>query len=335
MTTPAPAAARTYLSIAAGVHELYDVRDPAETMEAFPGARFTREFVGPGPLKPGANVIALVEDKARPTWDAGGVPVVSVKLLPAEVTAGVWDGQLEQLAAWANVQPDMVLILWHEPEDDFATEAAARGFVASFNRQYKILKAGAPRLIVAYAANSYAWRPSDPRTAYTAIWQALAADLYLCDVYSGNTFRADLILPDHPGFRRWKQMIADYVSPAGIAVRRRWGLGERGISAGTTRAQTIRRELDWLRADGTIAMYLWWNTPGKESNEAWVVDPDDQAHAGDVAALRELLLAVAVPSGYLPTESPGLVVSERSGCVVARQFTGRHDAFLRHLGYAA
>jgi len=301
-----------------GVH---DDRPPAEVFAAFPGAALSRQFIGPGTLPKGTDLAARFEAAARPTWKAGGLPVVSLKLRWDEVTAGQWDVRLRHLGGWLAGQPDAVVVLWHEPEDDHATPAKARAFVSAFNHARGLLKEAAPTLVVAYCAMSYQWRPGSKSTADPAIWRGIEADLYLCDVYSGKSFPASATLPEHPGFARWKREVVDSVPG------RRWGVGERGILAGPTRAKTWQRERDWLLGPGRdCALYMVWNTPGTEDDIRWVQHEVERAQAADVEAVRDLVAALAIPAGYRPWNG-AVVVCEATGTLVARDLIARHEAW--------
>lgn len=299
-----------------GVH---DDRPPAQVFAAFPGATVTRPFIGPGVLKVGTDLVARFEVAARPTWDADGTPVVSLKLNPVDVAAGAWDDGLRTLGVWLAGQPETVVILWHEPEDDHATPAAARAFVAAFNHAGTLLKQAHPALVVAYCAMGYQWRPGSRSTAEAAVWRGVVADLYLCDVYSGKSFPASAILPEHAGFARWKKEIVDK-TPG-----RRWGVGERGILAGPTRAATWDREAVWL-AGTDCALYMVWNTPGTEDDVRWVHHDEESATSGDAAAIRDLVAAVALPAGYR-LWAAGIAVCETTGALVARDLASRHKAW--------
>ncbi len=309
-----------------GVH---DDRPPAAVLAAFPGATVTRRFVGPGVLPQDTDLAARIADAAKPTWAAGGLPVVSLKLRPAEVNAGVWDTSLRALGWWLAGQPDTVVVPWHEPEDDHATPTAAKAYVAAFNHARALLKQGCPALVVAYCAMGYQWRPGATATADPAIWRGIDADLYLCDVYSGKSFPASAILPEHAGFRRWKAEIVDKVPG------RRWGVGERGILAHPTRAATWARERDWLAAEGTCALYMAWNTAGTENDPRWVMR-DTESGTGDLAAVRQLVAAMSIPVGYAPAPvGTAVLVCQRTGALVARHLAAEHKAWLDAVGPAA
>lgn len=304
-----------------GVH---DVRPPAGVFAAFPGASATRVFVGPGPLPVGTDLVARVEAACRDTLAAGGVPVVSVKLLPVDVNAGLWDGGLRKLGAWLAKHPQVIVVAWHEPENDFQTPNAARVFAAAFNRVRALLKGVSPGTAVACCAMAYQWRPGSKTTADPAVWRAIDADLYLVDVYSGKSFPASAILPEHAGFRRWKTEMVDAVPG------RRWGVGERGILAGPTRAATWTRERDWLSGPGRdCAVYMVWNTPGREGEDRWVQRNTYGADGdgGEMPAVRDLVAALALPPGYRPVDGDNLVVCETTGAVVARSMAARHKAW--------
>jgi hypothetical protein len=123
------------------------------------------------------------------------------------------------------------------------------------------------------------WAPKFTRIEDATPWRDIEADLYLVDVYSGNSFPADAILPEHAGWKRWYAEMIDAVP------RRPWGVAERGIVAGPTRAETVRREAHWLAEDPigqACSLYLWWNVNSEHEAEDWVLD---RAGVSAVAAL--------------------------------------------------
>lgn len=309
-----------------GVH---DVRPPADVFAAFPGATATRVFVGPGPLKVGTDLAAKVAAACRATLAAGGIPVVSFKLLPPDVAAGLWDGALRKLGAWLAKHPQVIVVPWHEPEDDHPTAAAVKAYAAAFNRIRTLVKALSPATVVAYCAMGYQWGPQGSAVANRAVWRLVEADLYLCDVYSGKSFPASAILPEHAGFARWRAEIVDAVPG------RRWGVGERGILAGPTRAATWARESDWLTGPGRdCAVYVVWNTPGTEDDDRWVQRSTygTDGDGGEISAVRDLVAALTVPAGYRPLDGDELVVCETTGAVVARNMAARHKAWREAIG---
>lgn len=309
----------------AGVHT--DL-PPDAIFERVPGASVTRHFIrGPEPdglLEPGYDLISEIDEVCQDTWDAEGLPVVSFKLRPEDVLEGLWDVELAGVAEYLRRTPPAPLIPHHEPEDDYKTEPEAIEFVRSFNYIRTHIHAVNINLPVAYCAMGYQWRPGSTTTAHSHVWRQVDADLYLCDVYSGNSFDPTLILPDHPGFARWKSEVIDR-HPG-----RAWGVGERGILAGPTRADTIDRETDWLLGPGaSCKFYLWWNTPGTEGEEGWPIDPEE--HPEEAAAMRRLVAATVVPDGYHLTENPAVVVSEETGVLIQRKYLVHHIDFLSAL----
>jgi hypothetical protein len=305
------------LSIAAGVHE---ADQPEGTMGRFPGAGWGREFVakkGGGALPTStttAQLISMVMAKVQPWLRAGGGCVVSLKLHPTQMSKGVWDERLVALGR-ALASLNVIVILWHEPEDDFAAAQFAPGFAAG----RAALRQGWSGLCVALCAMAYQWRPGGRAAKEAAAWAAIEADLYLVDVYSGNNFPADAILPHHPGFIRWhKEMVAAFPG-------RRWGVAERGWQAGPKRAQTIAREGDWLVTDPvgrTCELYLVWGTGGTEGDPGWELDGADEL------AVRALLARVTIPAGYLPGPVDGTFIHKATGVLVAAEHTRDYDAHL-------
>lgn len=260
---------------------------PAETLRLYPSTdRFVvREFVS-GALSP-QDLRPKVERLTSPWWtvDPSVIVVVSVKLRPADVADGRWDGYLRQLGQWIAQQADagrkMWLILWHEPENDMPAAA----FVAMFNRARTIVKSVYPEAMVIYSAMAYHYRPSknaaagDPAKA--AAWMRAEADMYTVDVYSGNTWNTDVTLAEHPGFLSWHTALPDGV---------RWGITERGFQGDSaTRAAAIREELAWLRTS-TCEVYIYWATSGTENDEGWLLDDRGRA------AVRELVMELSAQS---------------------------------------
>lgn len=270
-----------------GVHE---DRTPGETAVRFPGATLTREFIA-GPMK-AQSLVAKVERACRPSWSAGMIPMVSFKPEPGDVHAGLWTRYLAELGRFlAENGTPTVVIVYHEPEDNMAGET----FAAMFNRCRLDLKNAHAGLAVGYSAMAYQWRPSSrpQSTTDAAPWQRVEADVYGIDVYSGNTWPTETILPEHPGFIRWyDHMIRPYPG-------RKWTVTERGFKGDpVTRAAAIAREAAWLVGQPLCEGYVYWNSPGTERDDMWLLDPDGEA------ALRHLVAAVAGSPPIPPQPEP-------------------------------
>ncbi|AGL13893.1 hypothetical protein [Actinoplanes sp. N902-109] len=300
-----------------GVHETAAPADTAATYPAPGVAHWGSEFVarkGGGTLPASTTADQLVRAvlaAAGPYLAAGGGCVVRIKLPMDAVRSGAWDSRLTALGA-RLVGLAVIVIPYHEPEDNLKPVV----FVPAFGRARSVLRAAAPALEVAYAGMAYQWRPGSKTTADPAAWaRDLDADLYLLDVYSGNSFASTAILPEHPGFVRWyAEMIAAHPG-------RRWGIAERGILAGPGRAATIRREAQWLATDPigqACQLYLWWNTGGTEGQAGWLLDADGRA------ALAELLDRLAVPAGFERSALDGVLVCQARGCLVSAPLADRH-----------
>lgn len=253
-----------------------DWRAPEDTLALFQKIRITRVFV-PNVLAPGEYLVTKINNACQDAWNAGLIPVVSFKLAPADVTAGLWDTKLTNLGKWLAGKPEAWIVPWHEPENDLA----ASQFVAMFNRVYSKIKSVNANVKIGYVSMAYCWRPGDSRTSNPAAWKPAKADFFGCDVYSGNSFPITDILPEHPGFSRWQQAIPGN-GPYMII--------ERGFIAKTDalkveRAKQIRREAAWLvstELGKKCEAYLYWNTSGAEDNPALVLDAQGET------ALNEL-----------------------------------------------
>lgn len=270
---------------------------PHKTYERFPAARIGREFIKPlGPGEQPAQVLDRIRRLAGP-WHEGGV-YVSYKPPPGEVAAGAWTGVHREIGSWLADHPWAGITVHHEPE---GRKHGLDGpeFAAMFDRARHEIKKGWSGARVAYCAMAYQWRPGGRAAEQPDAWRTVDADEYLCDVYSGmnehnGAFRADLILPEHPGYVGWFDQI---VRPRLAAGEKNltYGLGERGFMGddrlGTA---TIRRESAWLDsvfaryaadprpADLPPSVYLAWSSPGEEKEPGWVLTGDA------VNAMRDL-----------------------------------------------
>ncbi len=267
-----------------GVH---DARPLDQVKAAFPGTELTRPFIS-GVISGPRSLLAKVEAVCRPSWTAGLVPTYSIKLDLSEVMAGRWDPYIEELAAWHHAQPACELILWHEPENDAQMRGGA--FPPYFNRIASVFRAANTTVPLIYAAMAYQWLPGSINgtvkgyTSAPAHWHGVEADLHTIDIYSGSSVPLSTILPEHKGWQRWMEHV---VGPGP------WGVSERGFITATDyagRADTIRRERDWLLTDPAGARcrrYIYWNTSGTEKNPDIVVD----TKVGE-PAVRDLVAAL-------------------------------------------
>jgi hypothetical protein len=239
---------------------------------AFPGTKLTRPFVniirtGPMPL------LGSAEAACRVSWNAGLIPVYSIRLRRDEVMAGRWDPYIRELADWHADQPPAELVIWHEPEND--AEMRGGAFPAYFNRVAAVFRSVNEKVPLLYAAMAYQWLPGAVGgtvkgwTSTPADWQGVDCDRHMIDVYSGSSVPLDVILPEHRGLQRWMDLVVG---------DRTWGVAERGFITATDhqkRAVQIRRETDWLLADPgaqRCRRYIYWNTVGADGNPGLVLD---------------------------------------------------------------
>lgn len=269
-----------------GIHEAQSV---ATTLQRFPKCVATREFNG-GIITP-LDLVSKLTSAATETWNAGLTCWWSVKLSVNEVTSGAWQGHVENLAAFLDTNPSKktVLILWHEPEDDFGASGAS-AFVSYFNRIHGWLKAISPAVKTCHAANSYWYRQAGPIVSPGA-WRT-NADIHATDVYSGNSFPINSILPDQTAFTRWLVGL--------VGAGQVYSVTERGWFADTNqyaaRADAIRAEANWLRdtTDGQLCQnYLYWNTSGQQNDPRLVLDPSG------VDAVKYLSEQISAPEPVL------------------------------------
>jgi|SRR5690349_4967706 len=303
------------MTVLAGVHEQYqgsDATTPQETLRRYPAAAVTREFIS-GVLTP-QNIVPKLKNVCQKVWDAGLIPAVSFKLSPADVFSGAWRPYVESAAAWlrdAGYDSKTIIVLWHEPEAAVPKHFGnAEQFVMYFNQVHDWIKGIAPNLLTCHAALAYRYAdknmgsaakpkmvPIDIDDNTASVWAETKADIKAIDAYSGRSFPLATTLPELSGFKRW----LTYVVGTGT-----YGVTERGWMADTdaeyaTRADTIRREADWLRntPDGRrCVLYIAWLTEGTEDDPS--LKPDSKM-ATEVA---NLLVTVNEPDPKPTTPAP-------------------------------
>lgn len=245
-----------------GVHEN---RPKTETLARFPKTLSTREFTS-GIILP-QPLVGKLTAAATSTWEAGLECYWSVKLSVYEVVDDSWKPHVEELAAYLrdNPQNKTVVVLWHEPESAFS----AVSYVGYFNKIRGWLKEVHPGVQTCHAANSYFYREGGP-IDHPEGWLT-EADLNAIDIYSGNSFPLDTILPEQSSFTRWLDLVSAGRSP--------WAVTERGWFAEpfeyAARANTIRREAEWLAIDSVgkaCYSYTYWNTSGQQKDFRLVLD---------------------------------------------------------------
>lgn len=264
--SPALASSVTVSNDPKAIPGICDYRTTSQTVGVFPKVKLFRVFV-PNVLEPGEYLVTKVNDACEEAWNAGLTPVVSFKLLPADVTAGLWDAKVSNLARWLAGKPEAWIVPWHEPENDLKPVE----FTSMFNRVYSVMKTVNPVAKIGYVSMAYCWRSSDSRTAQPSLWKPLRSDFYGCDVYSGNSFPLSAILPEHSGFVRWHQNIVGTGN---------YMIIERGFIASTAaqkaeRVTQMKREVDWLTTSDIgkqCEAYMYWNSPGSENNTSLLLD---------------------------------------------------------------
>lgn len=278
-----------------GVHERYDGKDArtsvAQTLAEFPLSRVIREFTA-SKLAP-QNVVSKMINECKDGWANGQTVVWSFKPDPDAVLSGAWTPYFKSLAAYLRDNPDKptILSIWHEPENDVPTYFDdGPHFVRVFNKFHDDVVSVYPGAITCHIAMAYRYADSiDITDAVAPKWRT-KAKLNAVDVYSGRTFKLNTIMPEQSGFKRW----FTYVAQGG-----EFGVMERGFQATVDdtakqklRADTIRREADWMRntPEGRkCVVYVYWNSSGPEYNPHMVLDTQGED------ALRYLMEKVNEP----------------------------------------
>lgn len=285
-----------------GIHQQYqagqDQTTPAKTLEEYPLTTATREFKAKEIVP--QNLIPNVELLCRKIWDQGLIATWSFKPSRKDVKAGTWRPFIEQLAAYIKDQKltdKFILVIWHEPENDMKADE----FVSLFNTVHDWVKTINPMLMTCHAALGYRYRDKGEISDAEAPKWKTKADINAIDLYQGRSFPLAQIFPENSAFKRW------YAAVAG-GEGKPWGSTERGFIAGADaqglRAETIRREAEWLATDPigrACVLLLLWDTIGAEGDQ--LIPIKDQAGKNAVRYLMERVTAepvVEVP----PTPEP-------------------------------
>jgi hypothetical protein len=284
------------MSIVVGIHQQYqgnvDRHEPDETLDIYPRTEATREFTSGYMLEP-QNLIPKIEATCRKVWNQGLIAVWSFKPDSKAVSKGTWRPYLQQVADYLKtnrLDEKTIVVIWHEPENDFVEP---KNFVNMFNTVHDTLKATAPKLLTCHAALGYRYRPNG-EVKNPADWKT-KADIHAIDLYQGRSFPLNQIMPENPAFKRWHAELV-----GGDA----WAVTERGwvnsVDRGLTRAETIRREADWLATvRDKCLLYLVWDTVGSEGDKGLPIRDAD-----GVAAVQYLMEQVQGPLEPEPEPEP-------------------------------
>ena len=294
-----------------GIHEDWTAtppgRTPAQIRQRYPRSEIGRCFTGK-PLTTVQDLRPKVAATLKPYLDAGVKKIyVSIKTDQAQTKAGAWAARYYELGNYildlqAQYHVEIVVVPWHEPEDDFAS---GRDFVKYYNNvEAPIGNAGGPDIKIMPCYMSYHWAPGTGgsvrgKTNTPADWfdATTMRDGVIVDVYSGRTFKLETTLLEHPGFARWVQYV-----PAQLDIN----LGERGWETPSStfptnrsplRVQTMHREFLWLLSDHPVAQrikdYTIWSSPGTENAVGLIMD-----HAAESEI--DWLLTHAYPAPVVP-----------------------------------
>jgi hypothetical protein len=259
-----------------GVHQK---KPPPETAREFAGARGTRIFVA-NVVKP-MDLVKKLKIQCKDTWDAGQVAVWSFKPNPADVKSGAWRKPVEDLARYIKAHPEQktAVIIWHEPENDMPKWfRTPEDFVKLFNTVAGWMTAVHKDIWTCHAALGYKYGVPVKNGGFddkmAKRWRTKAR-INTIDAYSGRTWPVDQILPEHPGYVRWRKCVA----PTGD-----WGVTERGWTAKRKdfplRSRTMDREFAWLKKlpePARPVVYLVWATEGAENDPGLLLEEKGRA----------------------------------------------------------
>lgn len=333
-----------------GIHEDWTAtpagRTPTEVYQRFQKSELGRCFTG-SPITTVQDLRPKVMTTLKPYLSAGTRKIyISIKTDQAQTKSGAWDARYYELGKrildiQATYDVELVVIPWHEPEDDFAS---GRDFVSYYDKVHESLdNAGGPDIKIMPCYMSYHWAPGGMggsvkgKTNNPSEWfqESIMRDGVVVDVYSGRSFKLEQILTEHPGFARWVQHV-----PAGLEIN----IGERGWETPSStfpknrsqlRIETMHREFLWLLSDHPVAKrikdYIIWSSPGTERAAGLLMDHGaekeidwllDNARPGHGNPLPETL----GPDETDPQYQHGL----RAGVEL-----GKHSAFAEMRDFAA
>jgi hypothetical protein len=184
---------------------------------------------------------------------------------------------------WAKSVPatGVYATAFHEPENDMTGPQ----FVAMQCHLYQVVKTANPSIRWGSVYMAYWWDPARlPTIGGAAAWWvgSSCADFTGVDTYAANP----TTLTSRSPFRGWYDFMLDKGTPMLIVE-----YGQGMVPFGTTpdpaklaaRAATINADAAWLRGQGVIKMWLYWDGTGKKGD--WnLTDPASQKAWRDVAA---------------------------------------------------
>lgn len=300
-----------------GIHEDWTAtpagRTPSQVRQRYPRSGLGRCFTG-RPLTIVQDLRAKVFATLKPYLDAGVETIyISIKTDINQTLNGDWNGRYKELGVYLTQLEQeygvrIVVIPWHEPENDFL---AGKVFVKYYNIVQGNIKISAPDIKIKPCFMTYHWAPGSGgsvkgKTNTPGDWfnGLRMDDGVLADVYGGRSFKLEQTLLEHPGFVRWLQYL-----PLGVLI----SIGERGwetpsstfpTNRSALRASTMRREFDWLLSgDPTAARiedYMIWSSPGNENAAGLILDTAAEAEI-------DRLLSMVFTDQPLPGEPASLM----------------------------
>jgi hypothetical protein len=242
------------------------------------------------------DLVQRIIARCQSQWAAGKTVVWSFKPLPAAVASGAWKPYVLALGKYLSdnkLQSQTVVVIWHEPENDFGHPA---DFVSMFNAVHDWLTSVDPTIVTSHAAMAWWFRDGAMTDAVAQQW-VTRCTIHSIDIYSGRSFPLAMTLATSAGFRRWNASRPAYA---------RWGVAERGWIAlpeeSAARVAAINAEaayLDGLSVSDQPDFYCIWNTSGQESDPTIVLDqPATDAVNGMFTRLLARRPAIVVPPSH-------------------------------------
>ena len=173
-----------------------------------------------------------------------------------------------QVVAWAKSVPTTGIYAtsFHEPENDMTGPQ----FVALQRHLYTVVKAANPSINWGPVYMSYWWDPA-AKSHYIgnpdAWWPGNDyADFTAVDTYSAAR---PVALAEDPEFLGWYEYMLGVGEPMLITEYGQYAVppGQRADPAMLTlRAEVIAADAAWLRSEGTISMWLYWDALGDQGD---------------------------------------------------------------------
>ncbi|MFN2502640.1 MAG: DNRLRE domain-containing protein [Acidimicrobiales bacterium] len=194
---------------------------------------------------------------------------------------GAYDTAVTEWARSVPPHSDVYATAFHEPENDMTGPQ----FVAMQCHLYRVVKAANPSIRWGPVYMSYWWEPGRLASKGGAGSWWVGSD---CADFTGVDTYADKPAPlsGDSEFRGWYDYMLDKGEPMLIVEYGQYAVGDSEVpdpAKYAARARTIRTDAAWLRDQGVIRMWLYWDGAGEKGDWS-LTDSGSQGAWREVAA---------------------------------------------------